>query len=452
LSINARILTVRRLLGRSSFASTYNFLHDLKSRSLVFYSLHISIYKMPTKSRYLYVASLFACTNLLFLEPSFAADNDMPKLRAKMQLTQIAREKWLAEYVFSEPIQGLEFQKAGDYRQSAWKLMSPDVSFRDEGDSESFSAPKGMTTLRFEISSYGKFEPKNYAPNIRFSDGGANIYMGFFHGLAIQKKAKRELKIDMKLEGLPNETLIPIPHSENSDNGDYAYAYFGPQKPVMRGAVQMIIDPALPIWVRDQILDISAIASRYFEEVYQRKLSRPLSLTAAASDFEANGFSFKGGATNGQINYRISGKLVLSEDPEIQAKITKLVKLIAAHEMAHIWQNDVKRGGIGETSPWIHEGGAELMSADALFKTGLWSKTDYDSFIEKNTQECDRLKETENAYRYSYACGLRNFVNYKLDIPTLWKALMLETEKTGEPYSEAMVDRVVAGLRASENK
>jgi len=241
--------------------------------------------------------------------------------------------------------------------------------------------------MRFEISAYAGFAPKNYAPNIRFSDGGANLYMGFFHGEAIDVKGIRELEIKTTIQGLPGETLIAPTNdnnsNKNSDEADYAYAYFGPQKPVLSGKVQMIIDPAMPVWLRDLIVNTSAISARYFEETYQRKLSRQLSLSAAVSDLETNGFSLKGGASNGQINYRLSGKLLLSEDPVIQAKLIKFANLVAFHEMAHIWQNDVTKGGIGENAAWIHEGGAEVMAADGLLKTGLWSQLDFDTFIEK---------------------------------------------------------------------
>lgn len=400
-----------------------------------------------------YFANLFICASLLLLQPNPALADAAPKLQATMQLTQIAREKWLAEYVFSEPVLGLAFEKVGDYRQRAWKAMAPDMQRREKTDNESFSAPAPTTRLRFEISSYGGKEPNNYAPNIRFSDGGANLYIGFFHGKAMQAQGERELALKTTFQGLPGETLIAPPQFSNSDQGDFAYAYFGPQTPVMAGNVKMIIDPILPAWVRDIILNGSTASAQYYEKTYQRKLSRPLTLSIAVADLEADGFSLSGGASNGQISYRLSGKLAKTSAPEMQAQVLKVLKpdLIVAHEMAHIWQNDVTSGGIGEEAPWVHEGGADVMAADALLNTGRWSKAQYDAFLASSSKECDGLKNTPDAYRYHYACGVQNFVNLRLDIPTLWQALMLETEKTGKVYSAAMVNQVAARLRSAIN-
>jgi hypothetical protein len=413
-------------------------------------NLRSLINAMLKNTSFFYLTSFLTCANLFFLEPSFAAENETPKLRIKMHLTQVEREKWIAKYDFSEPITALKFSKVGDYRQRAWKPISPSISVHQENEHELFVSSKPLKSLSIEISAYDQFELNNYAPNIRFSNGGANIYMGFFHGKVLQDQSERNVEMSTHLQGLAGENVIATPKFENSDKGDYAYAYFGPQQPVLNHPLKMIIDPALPSWIRDLLIDVSTKSAQYFETSYQRKLSRSLSLTAAASGFETKGFSLKGGASNGQINYQLSGKTVLSEDPIIRAKMTKLIQLLAAHEMAHIWQNDVKQGGIGTNVPWIHEGGAEAMGADALLKTGLWNKNDFDSFIADRKQECEQLNDAKTAYRYSYACGLRNFLSYDLEISKLWKALILETENSGETYSEAMLEQVIKRLRSSE--
>ena len=35
----------------------------------------------------------------------------------------------------------------------------------------------------------------------------------------------------------------------------------------------MIVDPAVPVWLRDLILKVNSTSAAYFEKVYQRKLS-----------------------------------------------------------------------------------------------------------------------------------------------------------------------------------
>ncbi len=372
-------------------------------------------------------------------EPALAQTAN--KLPATIHLAHVAEGKWRVDYEFSEPITALEFSTVGDYRQTAWKVLTPAVRYQAGDNTEAYIADQPMQRLSLEVSAYGQFEPKNYAPNNRFSDGGAAVYMGFFVGsvrAARPTAPERELDPTATYQGLGDETVIPPPRFQDKERSLMAYAYFGPQKPVQAGIAKLIMDPALPTWAAELILDTGNKMSTYFSKTYQRPLLRELVLMISVADLESSGLSMKGGATNGQITYRMAGRALAQEKPELRAVISRLV----THEMAHIWQENVSAGGIGPEAPWIHEGGAEAMAMDALLHTGIWSADRVVAYQDKARQECERVKDTPEAYQYAYACGLQNFLKLPVSVPLVWRALVQESEKTGQTYSESMVERV----------
>jgi len=85
-------------------------------------------------------------------------------------------------------------------------------------------------------------------------------------------------------------------------------------------------------------------------------------------------------------------------------------------------------------------------------KTAMWSQADFDAYLAKSKRTCESLKDKPQAYEYAYACGLDRFASYQIDFAVLWKNLILESEKTGETYSESMIQAVVERLRQAEKR
>jgi hypothetical protein len=115
---------------------------------------------------------------------------------------------------------------------------------------------------------------------------------------------------------------------------------------------------------------------------------------------------------------------------------------LIAHELAHVWQNNVSRGGIGGNEAWVHEGGAEAIALAGLRGTGLFSEAEADAYAAKLIQECEALHGTVANNRGFYACGFKRFADYHLDIFELWKAMMETTDSTGSVYSSTMIEAI----------
>jgi hypothetical protein len=168
----------------------------------------------------------------------------------------------------------------------------------------------------------------------------------------------------------------------------------------------------------------------------------------AVMDTTKPGLSIKGGAIARQVVYRLEGQQLLQDTPKVRAMLMHLV----AHELAHIWQTNVKRGGIGDdVPPWVHEGGAEALAIAALRGSGLIS---FDVAATKSRaliEECAKLKDETSSYRGAYACGFKRFADSGQDAARVWSAMINLTETSGRPYDPAMLETVVAQLRAESH-
>jgi len=150
--------------------------------------------------------------------------------------------------------------------------------------------------------------------------------------------------------------------------------------------------------------------------------------------------SSKGGAIGKQVVYRMGGKALLGGSPQAR----NIVMWLIAHELAHVWQNNVTRGGIGGNEAWVHEGGAEAIALAGLRGSGLFTQAEADARADRSMRDCEALKGSVDTYRGIYACGFKRFTDYQVDIFSLWKSMMETTEASGAVYSGAMIEAIRA--------
>jgi hypothetical protein len=337
----------------------------------------------------------------------------------------------------------------GDYRASAWKVLTPGVRLEtdDAAHQDVLSAGgKPFKSLSVQVKTFDTVLPKQYIAVDRFTDGGRILFLVFLQGDVKQRGTARSMAPRFTLVGLGAEAAIAPPAPGGQAMTDHAYAYFGPTRPVDAGSASIIIDPQTPAWIRETLLDATAKMSTHYAAAYQRTLRQPLVLLAALADMQSPGMSIKGGAIGGQIAYRLSGKELLTDHPKKRALIAQLV----AHEMAHVWQQNVARGGSGGDAPWVYEGGAEAMALEGLVSSGPWNADSGAAYTAKTLKKCGELEHSFDSYDGIYACGFERF--YQLGVPTvpLWRALMARTESTGAAYSEAMLESIAKETRGKD--
>lgn len=400
-----------------------------------------SFFDREQRSRHgMSLSSLAACAILSLAALMGTARASAPApLRTELTLTRIEIDTWRADYVFARPVTAVELgAQIGDYRKQAWRVLTPGVTLVAHDGNEGLRSAAPLTTLSLEISAHDAFADGQYAPINRFSDGGRDFYLGFLYGRTIQRGRERAMDVALHLQGLPGETVVAPARPGTELVG---YAYFGPQKPARMGIANVIIDPKAPAWLREVIDDTTAKVSRFYEQSFQRRLIDMPLISVALVDFDGQpgSISIKGGAVGGGIAYRLQGAGLVDDHPRKRALMARLV----AHEMAHLWQVNLSRGGIGENDAWVHEGGAEALAWEALRATGILTREAGEEYAQGLIRECEALKDDVTVNRGFYACGFKRFHGYAIAPVPLWRAMIARSEDSGAFYSEAMIRAIL---------
>lgn len=384
------------------------------------------------------------CTVLLMCCVSpFLHAKTPPGLPVTIDVHHVAKDLWRVDYRFAEPVTSLQFDSVGELRPQAWKVLTPGMRLKVEADRDIINVGgKPFRSSSIEIRTFDGLEPKAYAPFNRFSDGGTAFFLAFLQGAGQQGKHERRMLPTIRLHGLGQENVIAPPFNKGQPGAPRGYAYFGPAQTVRAGSTQFLIDPATPAWMRETVLDAGAKVSAYYATAY-RPLKDDLLIMLSVSGFDAPGLSTKGGAVMGQLSYRFDGQATLIDHPKYREVMAQLV----SHELAHLQQMRLARGGVGDADPWIHEGGAEAMSLDAVQQTGLWTEARVAAYNKEKSAICEKLGNSVETYDGIYACGLDRFNKSGVAIVPLWRALMEVSETTGEVYSERMIEASVLKLR-----
>lgn len=146
---------------------------------------------------------------LLVLWRPASADPAAP-VAVRLNLTHVGADSWRADYVFAEAVDSLRMgPPIGGYRKQAWRVVTPGAALVEADGQESIrSDGKPMSVLSVDVTLAQTYAQGNYTPFDRFSDGGTDVYMGFFVGEAIQGGRARPLRLDLHLIGLPGETAL----------------------------------------------------------------------------------------------------------------------------------------------------------------------------------------------------------------------------------------------------
>lgn len=391
-----------------------------------------------------HLTAIFGALVMFCSAPLLHAEPAPPGLALTVDVSHVGKDKWRVDYRFAQAVTAVKLASVGDYRPQAWKIITPGMQLKTEPDLDVIAFDgKPFKTASVEITTFDGLAPKAYAPFNRFTDGGTAVFLGHLQGEAYQGKNAFAMLTDIRLKGLPKENVIAPPLNRLLAGGERGYAYFGPATPVRSGSTQFLLDPNTPPWMRDTVLDVGAKVSAHYQKAYGRALKDDLLIMLSVSGFEEKGLAMKGGAVMGQLSYRFDGKVLLADHPKYREVLSRLV----AHEMAHLWQLNVSRGGIGENDPWIHEGGAEAMAIDALLQTGIWTQETAAAYRKERLAVCEKLDNSVASYDGIYACGLVRFDQVGIDIVPLWRSMMQATEATGEVYSPQMI---AASRRANQ--
>jgi len=363
----------------------------------------------------------------------------------EVTITRVAADRWQVDYVFAEPITALELGGAiGSYRAEAWTVTTPGVELIERDGTEVLvAADSARRHVRLMVDRYDDFVNGAYVPMIAFSDGGMALFLGFFSGPAHAGGDTRELDARFRLVPLAGE------NAEAPSAGDTnAYAYFGPQRPIEADFARLVLDPALPAWVRDELLSTAHATADVLADGLGQPLPAPPLMMVGADRFQTyGGGSLKGGAIADQFVVLLRGRGFVDAAPDVRAVVQRLF----AHEIAHLFQlTTIPSGAYSVTEPWLHEGSAEAMAIYALGASGIWGPSRVDGYAARAEAACEiatgelPLAEAVRAGHGQaiYPCGLGLFWTHGADPVTLWSRLAARV-RAGEPYTTATLAEVV---------
>lgn len=299
-----------------------------------------------------------------------------------------ADDAWQASWRLPRKAAGVDFVHGrGTHRRAGWTVAPAGAQWVDgppDIERLCFARPSREFAASFR-SDFAR-RPKDYEAEVALSDGGRLFYTGqlvvrpletcgpaaatatppgdsstldreLLHRFQFTTTAGRNIQV---LDQAAPATLTWRPAS--GDGG--TYAYFGPQSAAVGERVALIVDPALPQWMRRELEPtVTKLFDRFAGETGMSLPFRPLvvvSFTAGGS-----GFSSDGGQLGAMLQIAFSGDGLRSESAEGR---TFWVKHLA-HEVFHLWDGFALRAD--DESEWLSETAAEAFALRAVYGLGV---------------------------------------------------------------------------------
>jgi Peptidase family M1 domain len=188
--------------------------------------------------------------------------------------------------------------------------------------------------------------------------------------------------------------------------GEGGYILFGGSAPVVTPQLALVVDPALPAWLRSGIAEATpAMLARYTEALGPWPGGRPTIMVSWAGPTSGLS-SMGGGSLRGLIVMRFEGEGVLVESAAARHSNLWFI----AHEAAHFWLGQAVTYESARDG-WITEGGAELLA----FRAVAAADPGYDPLVplQSAVDDCVRLSagrsiaaaNERGEHRAYYACG-----------------------------------------------
>ena len=333
-----------------------------------------------------------------------------------------AKNSWLVEYVFQQPVKTLEFNPGiTSFIDAAWRHQGKVLN------GHQLILEKPATRVAIDITHpYHHTLNRQFTPFIRFSDNRYAVFVDHYLPTNIFDANNHEIDITtptrIRLQSTAERALrfgntkgrgtLEITATERR------YAYFGVAETALGNNLETVIDTELPNWIKA----IGEKDAKDYEAYFRQRLIGP----APAPLFFALGFAnndakpfLDGGYIGGEVLLNISGNGWFEDNRANQIVIGHTV----AHELAHAWQ--AQREG-PDDKIWLKEGAADLFAYQAMLDLQRMSASEYRAVLENAHASCLTALSQSNlsSFRASgfnkapYHCG-----------HLLWRAVIDSTPK-----------------------
>lgn len=293
-------------------------------------------------------------------------------------------DNWTVEYRLEEkaPVWAFTRSDVPRVKRESWRLRSmevltPGVSLKRVGHYDVLVAAKGnvprMVRLRFKP--FTEDIESSYDAALAFTDGSVALYNQQFKLVPMRSLAEAEsAPIDsgelplaihptqIRFRDKAGPVLAQGERKPVAITGDDdAYILFGKAVPVAGAALTSVIDPGLPKWLSDYMLEtMPGILAGYAAKMGPSPVGQPMLLASWAGP--TSGVTSMGGSVlPGSVVMTFEGEGVTQPNPAVENG----VRWFVAHESAHFWLGQKVMYSTPRES-WITEGGADLLAIRAV--------------------------------------------------------------------------------------
>lgn len=344
----------------------------------------------------------------------------------------------MASYRFSEPVSCFRLSDAGSVRKLTWKLLTAGTRLSETGDAIIMDKPQTGFQVQLQPFQYDGQLDRTYSPVIVFGDGSsAAVYSAYLLG------ADQSSKTTFDYRGFSQFAPVGKVGRQNDVAREHpGYLIVGEPLLVQQGKASMILDRALPVWLRAEVtkqlrqgvVTLSSIAA----------LPGKMSYLLTYTDSRSPGASWRGDVLHQFVRLNFFGEKWQHEDPALAATTSKF----GLHELFHLVNHRIRSGQPGDGSLSLLEGSAEAAAVTLMHRSGQLDDTGLVAKMDSAITRClaatgDTLaaKERNNTRTTPYACGevlqylaastLKKKVG-QTDMLVIWKTLL--SRQKGEAY------------------
>ena len=338
-----------------------------------------------------------------------------PDLRVSIE--QVEGAEMRVAYDWRKPRREMTFRAVyGGYRERRWAVETEGFALRRGAREDVIVRTDGARFDRVVLAARPDIIrlPKEYAPVSPYGEGGALVYTGHFWPVGGDGARINATFSFTPAPGGAATVLgehAPALADWRSPLAHPAFVYLGPLAPQKTAHMSALVDPAAPAWVRREFHDVSARAFEYFARSFGAgpETTPDLFLTVSLRG-DPGRLRFSGDALPGQFQVTLEGGAWREASPAA----LDILRQSVIHEAFHLWQSARARPGDEATAGWIHEGGADIVAAEAMVALGFWDGAALRRFSARARRACAAGIEDgplsaahlRGDFRALYGCGV----------------------------------------------
>lgn len=322
-------------------------------------------------------------------------------------------DRWEVTYRFLEPVRGIAFERGQNrFRGSKW-IASADggetnVTWSEVDGREAIvvAASGLMKELKISLVTDTEAKVSDYLVNAAYSDGSRLFYTGHFAARPVRcptsacdgtqltlADSLKAADIEWRFETEQGRDIQVLDRRATSsfewrpmsgEPGQGTYVYFGNLMPRETSFGNVIMDPALPKWMRETADDFMPKLLAWFAKDTSTKLTFKPFIVVTAPAVDEPGRHSKGGTLPGLVQLAVWGEDWKKESPEVREAWLKFL----AHELFHLWNGEMFQRRPGRGEAWLTEGSSDYFALRALRALGIIDDAKVGKFVVDAVNHC----------------------------------------------------------------